>query len=268
MIDQEEQEEDEDKMRITDASTRDASIADLASPAPMKYRSSPEIIMRVLIAEDEEKVASFLVRGLSEAGYAVDHAADGDEAAWLAENHSYDAMILDVMMPGRDGITLVRQLRRKGIRAPVILLTARTRVEDRVQGLDAGADDYLPKPFSMIELLARLRAVLRRQRPDLGNQLTVGSLILDLISHTATRRGRTIQLTNREFSLLELLMLSSPKPVSKTAIIEHVWDQSFDSGTNVVQVYINYLREKISGDGEPSLIRTVRGVGYALREEV
>lgn len=222
--------------------------------------------MRVLVAEDEEKVASFVRRGLEEAGYAVDVAADGDEAAWLASEHRYDAMVLDVMMPGRDGITLVRQLRRRDISAPVLMLTARTRIEDRVQGLDAGADDYLAKPFSMVELLARLRALLRRQRPELGNQLKVGDLSLDLVSRTATRGGRGIALTNREFALLELLMLSSPRPVSKTAIIEHVWDRNFDSGTNVVEVYIKYLREKLSQDDESPLIHTIRGVGYSLGE--
>lgn len=220
--------------------------------------------MRVLVADDEEKVASFVQRGLEEAGYAVDVAADGDEAAWLATEHDYDAMVLDVMMPGRDGITLVRQLRRRDIGTPVLMLTARTRIEDRVQGLDAGADDYLAKPFSMVELLARLRALLRRQRPELGNQLKVGDLSLDLVSHIATRGGRDIALTNREFALLELLMLSSPRPVSKTAIVEHVWDRNFDSGTNVVEVYIKYLREKLSQDDEPPLIHTIRGVGYSL----
>jgi len=220
--------------------------------------------MRILVAEDEAKVATFIERGLKEAGYAVDVAADGDEAIWLAENHPYDAWVFDVMMPGKDGISVVRHLRRLGQRVPAILLTARTRVEDRVQGLDAGADDYIPKPFSLSELLARLRAVLRRQRPSLSNHLTVGDLTLDLVAHTARRGTREIALTNREFALLELLMLASPKPVSKTAIVEHVWDQNFDSGTNVVQVYIKYLREKIDPAGEAPLIQTVRGVGYAL----
>ena len=220
----------------------------------------------MLVAEDEEKVARFLARGLAEAGYTVDLAQDGEEAAWLAEQASYDAWVFDIMMPGRDGVTLVRQLRRKGLQTPVIFLTARARVEDRIQGLDAGADDYLTKPFSMAELLARLRAVLRRQRPDGSNQVTVGDLRLDLISHTAWRGQRAIPLTNREFALLELLMLASPRPVSKTAIIESVWDQSFDSGTNVVQVYIKYLREKVDGPSEPPMIHTVRGIGYALQE--
>lgn len=220
--------------------------------------------MKILIAEDEGKVAGFLKKGLEEAGYAVDLAADGDEAVWLAENNTYDAWVLDIMMPARDGISVIRHLRRKNHNTPAILLSARTRIEDRIQGLDAGADDYIPKPFSLSELLARLRAVFRRQRPSLSNELTVADLQLDLIAHTARRGCRAITLTNREFALLELLMLNSPKPVSKMAIVEHVWDQSFDSGTNVVQVYIKYLREKIESGGESPLIHTVRGVGYAL----
>ncbi len=222
--------------------------------------------MKILVAEDEKKVATFLARGLTEAGYAVDQAFDGDEASWLVKMNDYDAWIFDIMMPGRDGITLIRQLRREGKQTPAILLTARSRIEDRVQGLDAGADDYLTKPFSLTELLARLRAVLRRQRPDSSNQISVADLRLDLISRSVWRGDREIALTNREFSLLELLMLSSPRPVSKTAITEKVWDQNYDSGTNVVQVYIKYLREKVDLPGELPLIQTVRGVGYALKE--
>ena len=220
--------------------------------------------MRALVAEDDAKMAAFLKRGLEEASYSVDVASDGCEAQWLAENHTYDVWILDIMMPGKDGVTLVRHLRRVGELTPALLLTARTRVEDRVQGLDAGADDYLAKPFSMAELLARVSALLRRQRRELGNQIVVGDLMLDLISRTAMRVGREILFSNREFALLELLMLASPQPVSKTAIVEHVWDQHFDSGTNIVQVYIKYLREKVSSCGEPSMIHTVRGIGYKL----
>lgn len=222
--------------------------------------------MRVLVAEDESKVAAHIRQGLTEAGYSVDVAADGPEALWLAGNHAYDAMIFDVMMPGQDGVTVVRQLRRKGIRAPVIFLTARHGLEDRVAGLDAGGDDYLAKPFSMIELLARLRALLRRQRNDPVDRMKVADLELDLLARTGRRAGEEITLTNREFALLELLMTSSPKPVSKTAIIEHVWDQHFDSGTNVVNVYVNYLRTKIDRPGLTPLIQTIRGVGFALRE--
>lgn len=224
------------------------------------------MFMRVLVAEDEVRIAEHLRKGLVEAGYAVDVAADGAEALWLAENNPYDAMVLDVMMPQKDGVLVVRQLRRKGLRTPVIFLTARHDLEDRVRGLDAGADDYLAKPFSMVELLARLRAVLRRQRPEMSDRLRVADLELDLIARTATRAGQTVALTNREFALLELLMSSSPRPVSKTAIIEHVWDQHFDSGTNVINVYVNYLRAKIDPPGCVPLIQTVRGVGFALKE--
>jgi two-component system copper resistance phosphate regulon response regulator CusR len=222
--------------------------------------------MRILVAEDEAKVAAHIGNGLREAGYVVDTAADGTEALWLAKSHPYDAMVCDVMMPGQDGITVVRQLRRGGVNMPVIFLTARHELSDRVAGLDAGGDDYLAKPFSMIELLARVRALLRRQRSDPTEQLKVEDLELDLIARTAKRAGEVIVLTNREFALLELLMTSSPKPVSKTAIVEHVWDQHFDSGTNVVNVYVNYLRAKIDRDGLEPLIQTVRGVGFALRK--
>lgn len=222
--------------------------------------------MRILVAEDEPKVRNHVCAGLREAGYAVDAAADGAEALWLAENNPYDALVLDVMMPEQDGVMVLRQLRRKRNYTPAIFLTARHELEDRVAGLDAGADDYLPKPFSMVELLARLRAVLRRQRADPVDRLKVGDLELDVRERTAHRRGETIALTNREFAVLEFLMQASPKPVPKTALVEHVWDQHFSSGTNVVNVYVNYLREKIDRPGWPPLIHTLRGVGFAVRE--
>ena len=196
----------------------------------------------------------------------MDVAHDGDEALWLAESSTYDALLLDINMPHKDGITVVRLLRRKGVLAPVIFLTARDDIEDKVRGLDAGADDYLTKPFSIVELLARLRAVLRRQRPQANNLVRVADLELDMVSHDARRAGEKIELTRREFALLEFLINASPKPVSKTAIVEHVWDQHFDSETNVVNVYIKMLRRKIDKEGLPPLIHTVRGVGFALRE--
>ena len=223
--------------------------------------------MRILLAEDERKVAEHVRAGLAAEGYAVDVAGDGDEALWLAESNTYDALLLDIGMPHKDGITVVRLLRRKNILAPVIFLTARDDIEDKVRGLDAGADDYLTKPFSIVELLARLRAVLRRQRPQAATVIKVGDLELDLVSHEARRNGAQIELTPREFSLLEFLISNSPKPVSKTAIVEHVWDQHFDSETNVVNVYIKMLRRKIDPPGSEPLIHTVRGVGFALREE-
>lgn len=223
--------------------------------------------MRVLVAEDEAKVVRHLEQGLKAEGYAVDVALDGDEALWLAESHPYDVMVFDVMLPGKDGFTVVRQLRRKQILTPVIFVTARGEIEDRVRGLDCGADDYLTKPFSLTELLARIRAVLRRQRAQPVNVLRVGDLELDLVSRRARRGGEDIELTNREFALLEFLMVSSPKPVSKTAIVEHVWDQHFDSSTNVVNVYVNYLRKKIDRPGWPPLLHTLRGVGFVLRQD-
>jgi len=222
--------------------------------------------MRILLAEDERKVAEHVRAGLVSEGYAVDVASDGDEAIWLAESNTYDALLLDINMPHKDGITVVRLLRRKGITAPVMFLTARDDIEDKVRGLDAGGDDYLTKPFSIVELLARLRALLRRQRPQAVNTVRVADLELDLLSHEARRAGEQIELTRREFALLEFLINASPKPVSKTAIVEHVWDQHFDSETNVVNVYIKMLRRKIDREGLPPLIHTVRGVGFALRE--
>ena len=223
--------------------------------------------MRILVAEDVGKVADHIRQGLAAEGYSVDVAADGDEAIWLAELHPYDAMVLDVMMPAKDGFTVVRQLRRKQINTPVLFLTSRAEVEDRIRGLDAGGDDYLTKPFSMAELMARLRALLRRQRPQASNSIRVSDLELDLVGHHATRGGERIELTRREYALLEFLMSASPRPVSKTAIIEHVWDQHFDSQTNVVNVYVKHLRTKIDRPEWKPLLQTIRGVGFALREE-
>ena len=222
--------------------------------------------MRILVADDDAKAAGLLVQGLKAEGYAVDLASDGDEALWLAETHPYDALVLDVMMPAKDGFMVVRHLRKKNILTPVIFVTARGEVEDRVRGLDAGGDDYLVKPFSLTELLARLRAMLRRQRPNGANVLRVADLEMDLLSRKVRRAGEDIVLTNREFALLEFLLLNAPKPVSKMAIVEHVWDQHFDSQTSIVNVYMNYLRNKIDRPGLNPLLHTVRGVGFALKE--
>lgn len=221
--------------------------------------------MRILLAEDDRKIARHLSEGLQEEGYVVDMAQDGDEALWLARHNAYDLLVLDVMMPGKDGLGVIRQIRRSGKETPSIFITAKGEIRDRVAGLDAGADDYLIKPFSLEELLARMRALLRRNRPQLSNTIRVADLELDLLSRTVRRGVRQIELTNREFSLLEFLASSSPRPVSKTAIVEHVWDQYFDSGTNVVNVYIKYLREKIEAPGETPLLHTIRGVGFVLK---
>jgi DNA-binding response OmpR family regulator len=220
--------------------------------------------MKVLLAEDDAKLLRHLAAGLRGAGHVVDCAQDGAEAGWAVENGSYEALVLDIMMPQVDGVSLVRGLRRRGLTTPIIFITARGEVRDRVAGLDAGADDYLVKPFSLDELLARLRALGRRDRGEVSQLLRVGELELDLVARAVRRGTESIELTNREFALLELLAQSSPRTVSKSAIVERVWDQHFDGGTNVVNVYINYLRSKIDQAGRPSLIRTVRGIGFAL----
>ncbi len=222
--------------------------------------------MKILFAEDDRKVGKHVKDALTAEGYAVDWIEDGQEALWLAENYNFDLVVLDIMLPERDGISVLRQLRRSGNTVPVLFLTARSDVNDRAFGLDAGADDYLVKPFSVVELLARVRALIRRQRPQLSSQLKVEDLEMDLLGRTVTRAGQQISLTNREFSLLELLMTASPKPVSKAMIIDRVWDRYFDSETNLVNVYVNHLRKKIDLPGCEPLLHTVRGVGFVLRK--
>ncbi len=220
--------------------------------------------MKLLLAEDQPKLAAHLVEGLRAEGYAVAVAQDGDEALWMARQGTYDALLMDVMLPAKDGITVVRQLRCDGAQTPVLFLTGRDSVEDRVRGLDAGGDDYLPKPFHLEELLARLRAILRRNRLATSLLLRVVDLELDMISHVARRAGQEILLTPRELSLLELLMTHSPRQVSRATIVENGWDQHFDSGPNVVNVYINKLRRKLDLPGLRPLIHTLRGTGFAL----
>jgi DNA-binding response OmpR family regulator len=222
--------------------------------------------MRILLADDDTRVAKHIRQALIAEGYAVDSAQDGDEALWLAENNTYDAIVLDVMMPLRDGFTITRFLRRKDNQTPVLFLTAKGEVEDKVRGLDVGGDDYMVKPFSVVELLARLRALMRRQRPQASNLLRFEDLELDLVARQARRAGKIIELTNREFAVLEVLMMTAPRPVSKAVIVERVWDQYFDSQTNVVNVYVNHLRSKIDLPGLVPIVQTVRGVGFALRK--
>jgi DNA-binding response OmpR family regulator len=222
--------------------------------------------MRVLVAEDDPKLRSHLKQALTQVGYAVDETGDGQEALWLGREHVYDAAVIDITMPGMDGVSVIRSLRVEGITFPILLATARGDLRDKVGGLDAGADDYLVKPFSTEELLARLRAVLRRQRPEMSSILRIGDMELDLRTRSVTRAGNDIVLTNREFALLEVLAEASPRTVTKTSLVERVWDQHFDSGTNVLNVYINYLRKKVDLPGMPALIHTVRGVGFALKE--
>jgi DNA-binding response OmpR family regulator len=223
-------------------------------------------VLTVLLVEDQAILAEHLREDLVDNGFAVDIAANGDDAVELAGRNLYDIVLLDVMTPGRDGFSVLDHLRGHNILTPVIFITGRDQIEDRVRGLDAGADDYLVKPFSLVELIARVRALLRRQRPPARNVRRVADLELDLISRCALRAGKKIPLTGREFALLEVLMSSAPKPVSKAAIIEHVWQQQAGSRTNVVNVYIEHLRRKIDLPGLVPLLRTVRGSGFALLE--
>ena len=222
-------------------------------------------VMRLLLVEDQMPLVERLCGELADNGYTVDTASDGNEALRLAECTPYDVLLLDVMTPGQDGFAVVRHLRSKDILTPVIFITGRDGVEDRVQGLDAGGDDYIIKPFSVSELLARVRAVLRRQRTASPAVLRVADLELDIHARCASRAGRKIPLTGREFALLEILMASAPEPVSKAAIMEHVWGQQPDSRTNVVNVYVKHLRRKIDLPGLLPLLRTVRGAGFLLQ---
>lgn len=220
--------------------------------------------MRLLVVEDDEKIASFVVKGLKEAGYAVDRSADGEDAAILAESTEYDALIVDLMLPQLDGLSLIQRLRARGSRTPVLILSAKASVDDRVRGLQAGGDDYLTKPFAFTELLARVQALIRRStRSAEPTKLTCGDLTLDLLTREAARGGERIELQPREFALLEFLMRHAGRPVSKTMILEHVWDYSFDPGTNVVDVLVHRLRGKI--DPDRTRLHTLRGVGYVLR---
>lgn len=222
--------------------------------------------MRILVVEDERKVASFIRKGLKEEGYAVDVAADGEKGDFLAACNDYDLILLDVLLPKIDGISLLKKIRLDSNPTPVILLTAKDTVDDKVSGLDAGADDYLTKPFAFAELLARIRSVLRKGNNPLPTMLRVADLSLDLLSHQVMRDGRGIELTAKEFALLEFLMHHAGTVVTRTMITEHVWDLHFDSFTNVVDVYINYLRRKIDDGHERKLIHTVHGRGYVLKE--
>ena len=222
--------------------------------------------MRILLVEDDKKVASFIRKGLEEEGYAVDVAAEGEAGLFMGLDRLHDLIILDVMLPKKPGFQVLRELRQAKVATPVLMLTARDTVEDKVQGLDAGADDYLTKPFVFAELLARVRALLRRRAEARSPRLQVADLVLDPATRSVTRGGHSITLTNREFALLEYLMRNAGRVLTRTAITEHVWDYDFDSGTNVIDVYVNYLRKKIDAGHEPKLLHTVRGAGYVLRE--
>lgn len=222
--------------------------------------------MRVLVVEDEKKVANFIKHGLEEERYIVETVNDGISAIDVVMNNHFDAIVLDVMLPGKDGLTLLKEIRDSGISTPVILLTARSTVEDKVAGLDLGADDYLPKPFSFDELAARLRSILRRSSPEKSTKLRAGDLILDTVSHLAYRHGREIELTTKEYALLEYMMRNKNRILSRSTITQHVWKHNFDPESNIIDVYIKRLRSKIEKDDEKPIVQSIRGVGYRLRE--
>ena len=224
--------------------------------------------MRVLIVEDDRTIADFVAKGLAEAGYAVDVAPDGERGIELSTATTYDVAIVDLMLPKVDGLTLIDRIRARGIRTPVLILSARRTVDDRVSGLQAGGDDYLTKPFAFAELLARVQALIRRSTGATEpTRLTVGDLSLDLLSRRTERAGRALDLRPREFALLEYLMRNPGRVLTKTMILSHVWGYSFNPGTNVVDVLVSRLREKIDRDFEPKLLHTVRGVGYVLKSD-
>jgi DNA-binding response OmpR family regulator len=222
--------------------------------------------MRILVVEDQKKMASFIRKALQAEGFASDVLHNGNDVFPAVAATAFDVIVLDIMLPGRDGLSVVRQLRERRITTPVLLLTARGDVNERVEGLNAGADDYLPKPFVLAELMARVRALGRRADGAKSVRLRVGDLTLDTITHQARRGGKSIDLAAREYRLLEFLMRSSGRICGRMAIIESVWDYDFDPGTNLVDVYIMRLREKIDADFEPKLLHTVRGVGYVMKE--
>ena len=222
--------------------------------------------MRLLVVEDDKKIASFVSRGLKEAGYVVDKAERGDDAFQLALHNHYDVAIVDLMLPVLDGLSLIERLRAQKVKMPVIILSAKRSVDDRVKGLQVGGDDYLTKPFAFSELLARIQALVRRSSAmSEPTTLTHGDLTLDLLSREVTRDGRKIELQAREFALLEYLLRNAGRVVSKTTILEHVWDYNFDPKTNVIDVLVSRLRSKVDRDFDRKLIHTMRGFGYVLK---
>ena len=223
--------------------------------------------MRILVVEDEKKVASFIKRGLEEEGFSVDMAYDGEEGLYMAESNPYDLILMDLMLPKMDGLSVIKELRSKGNKAPVLCLTAKDTVEDIVSGLDSGSDDYLTKPFAFAELVARVRALLRRGTQDRGAEIRFADLRLDPVAHKVWRSSKEIELTAKEYALLEYFMRNPNQILTRTMIAEHVWDYTFDSFTNIIDVYVNYLRKKVDRDYDKKLIHTVRGIGYVMKEE-
>jgi len=223
--------------------------------------------MRILVVEDEKKVARFIQQGLEEEHYSVDVAYNGEEGEVMAESQEYDLLILDVMLPKKSGLELTRTIRAGKKTTPILMLTAKTSTEDKVEGLDSGADDYLTKPFAFAELVARVRSLLRRGSQEKSTVLNIDDLELDTVTHKARRGGKQIDLTAKEYALLEYFLRNKDRVLSRTIISEHIWDYNFDTGTNLIDVYINHLRNKIDNGFEKKLIRTVRGVGYVMKEE-
>ena len=233
---------------------------------PNPFNQNPDKPMRILVVEDEKKVAKFIQQGLEEEHYAVDVAHDGEKGLQMATAENYDLLILDVMLPKMNGLDVIKSVRAKHRTTPTLILTAKTATEDKVAGLDSGADDYLTKPFAFEELLARVRSLLRRGAQEKSTMLKVADLELDTVSHKAKRSGKTIELTAKEYSLLEYFMRNRDRVLSRTIISEHIWDYNFDTGTNIIDVYVNHLRNKVDDAFEPKLIHTVRGVGYVMKE--
>jgi len=224
-------------------------------------------MMRVLVVEDEKKVASFIKRGLEEEGYEVELAGDGAEGLAMIQQGNYALVLMDLMLPKMDGLQVIRQMREQDLRTPVLCLTAKDKVDDVVAGLDSGSDDYLTKPFAFAELLARVRALIRRGNADRGAEIVFADLRLDPVTHKVWRSDKEIDLTSKEYALLEYMMRNPNQTLTRSMIAEHVWDYTFDSFTNIIDVYVNYLRKKIDRDFDKKLIHTVRGVGYVLKEE-
>jgi len=223
--------------------------------------------MRILIIEDEVNLSNAIKTGLTEAGFAVDQAFDGEEGMFLAESEPYDTIILDIMLPKIDGLTICRRLRDKSAITPLLMLTAKERLEDKVAGLDAGADDYLTKPFEFAELRSRIHALLRRSHNQPKGAITIADLVIDPPKHEVTRDGKTISLTAKEFAILEYLALHTNEVVTRTQILEHTWDYNFDSMSNIIDVFIASLRKKVDQKSAIKLLHTVRGVGFSLREK-
>lgn len=242
--------------------SRSDCVPDCASAGAL----TGDVAMRILVVEDDKKIASFVTKGLKQNGFAVDHALDGEQALALALNTPYDAAVIDIMLPKRDGLSVVQELRSRKVNVPVIILSARASVDDRIKGLQSGGDDYLVKPFAFSELLARVHALIRRASGTTEpTSLSLGDLTLNLLTREVVRGGRQIELQGREFALLEYLMRNAGRVVSKALILKHVWDYSFDPQTNIVDVVVCRLRNKIDRDFERKLIHTLRGVGYVLK---